>query len=716
MFNNPLKKYAIGGNVSAEEAVNQMSAELSRVLGIDENTTKARLTEILSNEEESQIFKTALAKVQQGDDQAMQTIAQLFSKAPKSKASPFSHKLGGKIHDFICKHAKGGDIKAGCGCKDGGDKVEKHQEENSGNGKVGENVMLTNEQLRDRGFVMDSMLGNSSLHTRYNGEGVPRDSVWTTPTQQNSKYANEGNWKLYSTETGQTYDGNNAAKALRKKYAKRAISLLGSPEYGNITTTDGKRIGTYFDYTDPNTGTQFRRDVYDDGRVRAERVSNDYYDEFDYSGEGPMIVNGRVTGKRSTFNPQLGYYTGGQDVKYDPNYLRTIENVQREVMANQTGRYDAVTSRERGGKIKMELGGHKWVSKDGTITIKDPGTAQADTTGTYSYPSRNGEFHFAPNGERTLTEWYNGDVVGNRYASSEWFQNHPYLNFFERLIGMGRKPMPRDLEENARQRVANRTKSQENGGIVMAQGGAGKAVKAIIKAGKSSSKAGKAVSSAAKAKGLARTGMLGYTKPINTEPIVYGFSPMDPGALRIIDTKAPRFNRFGDLFDNHNNYTTRRPVQMEDTFAKAYQDVYGGDGLLLDPLYEEKGGVVKAQDGAYEIPSANRSSFIQSLTTGEVPPAYMIDLEKLKTGESLSGAVNSRGPRFARTTDGTNMRIYGNNEIYYKEIPNYGRVIYNDGNKSGTFYDNRGIRYNIGNAKEVGDYLKNTIDTADYLD
>jgi len=63
-----------------------------------------------------------------------------------------------------------------------------------------------------------------------------------------------------------------------------------------------------------------------------------------------------------------------------------------------------VQAQEDGGKVQKEQKGSKWVSTDKTIVIKNPGTAQADTTGTYSYPSRNGEFHFAPNGERTLTE------------------------------------------------------------------------------------------------------------------------------------------------------------------------------------------------------------------------------------------------------------------------------------------------------------------------
>lgn len=117
--------------------------------------------------------------------------------------------------------------------------------------------------------------------------------------------------------------------------------------------------------------------------------------------------------------------------------------------------------KEDGGKVEKNQNG-KWISGDKTITILNPGTAQADTLGTYSYTNRSGEFRFKPNGERTLTEWFDGDFLGQRYASPEWFQNHPYKNAIERILGVGRKPLTSDLEENARKRVENRTKVQKD--------------------------------------------------------------------------------------------------------------------------------------------------------------------------------------------------------------------------------------------------------------
>lgn len=52
--------------------------------------------------------------------------------------------------------------------------------------------------------------------------------------------------------------------------------------------------------------------------------------------------------------------------------------------------------------IKLDNGG-KTISADGSITIVNPNTAQADTLGRYSYPSTNGKFKLLSNGERSAT-------------------------------------------------------------------------------------------------------------------------------------------------------------------------------------------------------------------------------------------------------------------------------------------------------------------------
>ncbi len=71
---------------------------------------------------------------------------------------------------------------------------------------------------------------------------------------------------------------------------------------------------------------------------------------------------------------------------------------------------------QQGGIVEAQRG-VKFISADKQVIIKNPGTPQADTIGRYSYPTRNGEFRFKPNGERTATEWLNGDIVGTGYAN-----------------------------------------------------------------------------------------------------------------------------------------------------------------------------------------------------------------------------------------------------------------------------------------------------------
>lgn len=54
------------------------------------------------------------------------------------------------------------------------------------------------------------------------------------------------------------------------------------------------------------------------------------------------------------------------------------------------------------GGTKLQEGG-RTISADGSITIVNPNTAQADTLGRYSYPSTNGKFQLLSNGERNAT-------------------------------------------------------------------------------------------------------------------------------------------------------------------------------------------------------------------------------------------------------------------------------------------------------------------------
>lgn len=67
-----------------------------------------------------------------------------------------------------------------------------------------------------------------------------------------------------------------------------------------------------------------------------------------------------------------------------------------------------------GIKVKAQ-DGTKLVSEDGTVTITNPFTELADTTGRYVYPSTNGSFKFTPEG-RTANVWDNTGGFATRYA------------------------------------------------------------------------------------------------------------------------------------------------------------------------------------------------------------------------------------------------------------------------------------------------------------
>lgn len=128
MFKNPIKKYQSGGPVTQEQAEDQIVSVIALQLsGGDQQKAKSllgpvkqRLQEIKSNEQESQILKAGLQKLQNNDESGMQDILSLFANAPQKA------KLGAKLQAFICKHANGKKI-PDCGCNEDGGKVEKNQ-------------------------------------------------------------------------------------------------------------------------------------------------------------------------------------------------------------------------------------------------------------------------------------------------------------------------------------------------------------------------------------------------------------------------------------------------------------------------------------------------------------------------------------------------------------------------------------------------------------
>ena len=111
MFKNPLK-YQSGSSLSQEQMVeNQLIEAVAEGLGAQPEQVKARLEQIKSDPTEIQQLQQALQLMQKDRKSGFKAILNLFAKKPQSA------KFGGKIHDFICKHAKGGSVDCGCAKK-----------------------------------------------------------------------------------------------------------------------------------------------------------------------------------------------------------------------------------------------------------------------------------------------------------------------------------------------------------------------------------------------------------------------------------------------------------------------------------------------------------------------------------------------------------------------------------------------------------------------
>ena len=123
MFKNPLK-YQSGGSTPTQQQQDQL-VQLFQAAAqnaqVDPEALVKKAQELGQDENAAAQFMEGLQRCAQGDPAGIQFIKSLFTS---------SHKRGGKIQDFICKHARGGQV-AGCGC-------EKHVEKaQSGLGNLG---------------------------------------------------------------------------------------------------------------------------------------------------------------------------------------------------------------------------------------------------------------------------------------------------------------------------------------------------------------------------------------------------------------------------------------------------------------------------------------------------------------------------------------------------------------------------------------------------
>lgn len=109
-------KYQKGGTAASQEQLVQLFQAAAENAQVDPEQLVQKASEIGQDEEAAARFMQGLQLCAQGDPEGIQFIKSLFQ-------SP-AFKKGGKIFEFICKHAKGGYV-SGCGC---GGNVKKAQE------------------------------------------------------------------------------------------------------------------------------------------------------------------------------------------------------------------------------------------------------------------------------------------------------------------------------------------------------------------------------------------------------------------------------------------------------------------------------------------------------------------------------------------------------------------------------------------------------------
>lgn len=118
MFKNPLK-YQEGGEMDQKEKLVQLFQEAARNAQVDPEALVQKAQELGDDQNAAAQFMEGLQRCAQGDPTGIKFIQDLFKKPAFRK--------GGKIYEFICKHAKGGKT---CGCQKAQNGVSKLDETN----------------------------------------------------------------------------------------------------------------------------------------------------------------------------------------------------------------------------------------------------------------------------------------------------------------------------------------------------------------------------------------------------------------------------------------------------------------------------------------------------------------------------------------------------------------------------------------------------------
>lgn len=160
MFNNPLKKYQTGGTTPSQNDIQQLIQGIAKVVNQTPEYVAKQMQQIMQTQDGETMLTEAIQEYSNNPESGLTKLKQLFPGEGAQMA-----KLGGKIKDFICKHAKGGYV-AGCGC--------------GGNVQKGEMGVV----IRRRPYDEYTKLTQDTTVTNPNGETYKRSIIVNPKTNE----------------------------------------------------------------------------------------------------------------------------------------------------------------------------------------------------------------------------------------------------------------------------------------------------------------------------------------------------------------------------------------------------------------------------------------------------------------------------------------------------------------------------------------------------
>ena len=327
MFKNPLK-YQQGGKT--QDPIGQLVKWLVQNTGLDENQISQRLNQILSDDTAKQELVNNLQNMQKGDQNAAQNIIGMFV--------PQSAKFGGKIRDFICKHAKGGALK-GCGCKQEGGEIENKKPGYSVREQRYPNGQLAGRDEYANGMIRSSLNPGTTDEWYWMGEeGTPfaiePESQRSRGPISGTKYVNQNYWNWINNQMDMarkygTLDyKENGGKVLKGQYG------LSS---GRFDIPFGAYMKAYFNKrSTPNVGAATNRSF---GYSTSD--GNEYYLEDANVGRNSVDTWVNVTPQKDTIIMQ----------KLPSDHINDLEDYQmKAIMQRMRPDIKRVNNKENGGK------------------------------------------------------------------------------------------------------------------------------------------------------------------------------------------------------------------------------------------------------------------------------------------------------------------------------------------------------------------------------